>query len=87
MLGCSMLPEARGRGLTTRAMGLLIGWAFDAGVARLWAGTRPENVAAQRVLEKAGFRREGLLRGRLPGPDGTRTDSVLFGLLASDLAG
>ncbi|MEU2613343.1 GNAT family N-acetyltransferase [Micromonospora sp. NPDC007271] len=87
MLGCSMLPEARGRGLTTRAMGLLVGWAFDIGLARLWAGTRPENVAAQRVLEKAGFRREGMLRGRLPGPDGTRVDSVLFGLLASDLPG
>jgi len=87
MLGCSMLPEARSRGLTTRAMRLVAGWAFDIGLARLWAGTRPENVAAQRVLEKIGFRREGLLRGRLPGPDGTRTDSVLFGLLASDLPG
>ncbi|MFJ8577119.1 GNAT family N-acetyltransferase [Micromonospora sp. NPDC093277] len=87
MLGCSMLPEARGRGLTTRAVRLVAGWAFDIGLARLWAGTRPENVAAQRALEKIGFRREGLLRGRLPGPDGTRTDSVLFGLLAADPRG
>ncbi|MFU8870504.1 GNAT family N-acetyltransferase [Micromonospora sp. SL4-19] len=85
MLGYSLLPEARGRGLATRAVGLLAGWAFDIGLARLWAGTRPENVASQRVLEKVGFTREGLLRGRLPGPEGTRTDSLLFGLLASDL--
>ncbi|WP_200215959.1 GNAT family N-acetyltransferase [Micromonospora coerulea] len=85
MLGYSLLPEARGRGLATRAVGQLAGWAFDVGLARLWAGTRPENVASQRVLEKAGFQREGLLRGRLPGPDGTRVDSVLYGRLATDL--
>ncbi|MCW3839293.1 GNAT family N-acetyltransferase [Micromonospora yasonensis] len=87
MLGYSLLPEARGRGLATRAVQLLAGWAFEVGLARLWAGTRPENVASQRVLEKVGFRREGLLRGRLPGPDGTRTDSLIFGLLAGDRTG
>ncbi|WP_446218511.1 GNAT family N-acetyltransferase [Micromonospora sp. IBHARD004] len=85
MLGYSLLPEARGRGLATRTVRLLAGWAFGVGLARLWAGTRPENVASQRVLEKVGFRREGLARGRLPGPDGTRVDSVLYGLLATDL--
>ncbi|MGW5670150.1 GNAT family N-acetyltransferase [Micromonospora sp. NPDC003776] len=86
MLGYSLLPEARGRGLATRTVALLAGWAFDVGLARLWAGTRPENVASQRVLEKAGFRREGVMRGRLPGPAGTRVDSVLYGLLADDRA-
>ncbi|MFC4148197.1 GNAT family N-acetyltransferase [Micromonospora mangrovi] len=84
MLGYSLLPEARGRGLATRAVQLLTGWAFDIGLARLWAGTRQENVASGRVLEKVGFRREGLLRGRLPGRDGTRVDAVLYGLLATD---
>ncbi|MFI2649550.1 GNAT family N-acetyltransferase [Micromonospora fulviviridis] len=84
MLGYSLLPEARGRGLATRAVGLVAGWAFDVGLARLWAGTRPENVASQRVLTKTGFQREGLLRGRLPGPDGTRVDSLIFGLLSTD---
>jgi RimJ/RimL family protein N-acetyltransferase len=84
MLGYSMLPEARVRGLATRAVNLLADWAFAIGLARLWAGTRPDNIASQRVLEKAGFRREGLLRGRLPGPDGTRVDSRVFGLLSAD---
>ncbi|WBB72695.1 GNAT family N-acetyltransferase [Micromonospora sp. WMMD1128] len=83
-LGFSLLPETRGRGLATRAVRLVAGWAFGVGVARLWAGTRLENVASQRVLERAGFRREGLLRGRMPGPAGTRTDAVVFGRLASD---
>ncbi|SCL19309.1 GNAT family N-acetyltransferase [Micromonospora inyonensis] len=85
MLGASMLPEWRGRGLLTRGVRLMVDWAFDtAGVARLWAGCRPENVAPQRVLEEAGFRREGIQRGRLPGPDGTRVDSVLYALLPTD---
>ncbi|SCG40837.1 GNAT family N-acetyltransferase [Micromonospora inositola] len=85
MVGYSLLPEARGRGLATRTVRLLAGWAFGVGLARLWAGTRPENLASRRVLEKVGFRREGLTRGRLPGPDDTRVDSVLYGLLATDL--
>ncbi|MFG1953615.1 GNAT family N-acetyltransferase [Micromonospora sp. NPDC048830] len=85
MIGYSMLPAARGRGLVTRAVRLVAGWAFDqTGIARIWAGTRPENVASQRVLEKAGFRREGLMRGRLPGTGGDRVDTVLYGLLATD---
>jgi RimJ/RimL family protein N-acetyltransferase len=59
-----------------------IGWAFaQAGLARLIAGTAPGNVASQRVLERAGFVREGYQRGRLPGPAGTRTDDILYALL------
>ncbi|WP_405113322.1 GNAT family N-acetyltransferase [Micromonospora sp. NBC_01405] len=86
MIGYSMLPAGRGRGLATRTARLVAGWAFDeVGIARIWAGTRPENVASQRVLEKVGFSREGLLRGRLPGPDGTRYDSLIYALLATDV--
>ncbi|MEH0827654.1 MULTISPECIES: GNAT family N-acetyltransferase [unclassified Micromonospora] len=85
MLGFSLLPEWRRRGLGGALVRLLAGWAFDqVGLARLWAGTRPDNAGAQRVLESAGFRREGLMRGRLPGPDGARVDSVLYALLADD---
>ena len=86
MLGYSLLPRWYGRGYATRAVRLLTRWGFDhVGLARLWAGTLPENVASQRVLEKAGFRREGLLRGRLPGLEGSRADSTMFGLLPGDL--
>ncbi len=67
MIGYSLLPQWRGRGYATRAVRLLARWGFDhVGLSRLWAGTLPENAASQRVLDKAGFRREGLLRGRLP---------------------
>ncbi len=53
----------------------------ETGIARVVAGTAPDNVASQRVLERAGFAREGYQRARLPGPDGTRIDDVLYALL------
>jgi RimJ/RimL family protein N-acetyltransferase len=82
MIGYSLRREYRGRGFTTRAARLVAGWAFrHAGIARLVAGTSPDNVASQRVLERAGFQREGYERGRLPGPDGGRIDNVAFALL------
>jgi len=37
------------------------------------------------VLERAGFRREGILRDRLPTADGGRTDDLLYALLPGDL--
>lgn len=87
MVGYSLLPAFRGRGYATRAVGLLAAWAFqEAGVARLIAGTAPDNVNSQRVLERAGFRREGYQRSRLPGPSGTRLDDVLYAILPGDLS-
>jgi RimJ/RimL family protein N-acetyltransferase len=86
MLGYSMLPAWRGRGLATRAVRMLAHWALGpAGINRLAAGTLPGNLGSRRVLEKVGFRREGHVRGRLPGPDGRRVDVVQFGLLPQDL--
>ena len=86
MLGYSMLPAWRGRGYPTRAVQLVSLWAFaETGVARLIAGALPANLASQRVLEKAGFKREAYLRSRLPGTAGRRSDDVQFALLAEDL--
>ena len=86
MIGYSMLPAFRGRGFATRAAQLVALWAFaETDIARLIAGTAPTNIGSQRVLEKAGFRREAYLRSRLPGPHGVREDDVQFVLLAEDL--
>ncbi|GAA2679237.1 GNAT family N-acetyltransferase [Actinoplanes palleronii] len=83
MIGYSMLPEHRGRGLMTRAAQLIGLWAFaETGIARLIAGTFPDNLGSQRVLEKAGFHQEALLRSRLAG---TRHDDLQYVLLAEDL--
>ncbi|WP_442931105.1 GNAT family N-acetyltransferase [Micromonospora sp. NBC_00389] len=85
-IGYALLPDWRGRGYATRAVRLLAGWAFGAaGIARLTAGTVPENTASHRVLERVGFHREALQRARLPGLAGARLDDLTFALLPADL--
>jgi len=76
--------EARGQGAATLAVELISGWAFDdLGIKRLNLLTAQENLASQRVAERAGFTREGLLRAWTPTRDGRR-DSVMFCLLLDD---
>ncbi|WP_182905495.1 GNAT family N-acetyltransferase [Microbispora sp. H13382] len=77
MLGYSLRPEYRGKGMVTRAVNLLVEWAFaNTPLRRIVAGTTPDNTASHRVLERAGFTREHLVKGLLPGPGGTRLDDV-----------
>ena len=65
-LGYWLVRQARGRGLASRAVALASAWALARpGVAELEALVEPWNVASCRVAERAGFRREGLLRGEI----------------------
>jgi RimJ/RimL family protein N-acetyltransferase len=85
-IGYWLIPRARGRGFGSRAVGLLARWAVtDALLARVEALVVPENIASQRVLEKAGFRREGHLRSYLAF-GGQRADALIYSLLPSDLS-
>jgi RimJ/RimL family protein N-acetyltransferase len=78
--------ETRGRGLVPDALRALCRHAFDdLGLARMELITDPDNAASQRVAEKVGFQREGVLRSHLPHPDGRRRDSVMFSLLPGEL--
>jgi RimJ/RimL family protein N-acetyltransferase len=86
MIGYDLDRPWRGRGYASRAVRLLAAWTFEyTGVARIIAGTAPDNVASQRVLAAAGFRQEGYQRARLPGVAGSRIDDLLFALLPDDL--
>ena len=85
-IGYWLRREARGHGAATIAVRLVSVWAFEElGIQRLDLITAPENVASQRVAERAGFTREGLLRAWMPTSEGRR-DSVMFSLLADDPA-
>src|SRR5215218_4852057 len=85
-IGYWCAPPARGRGVTTRALRLLCRHGFEElGLERLELITDPDNKASQRVAEKVGFRREGVLRSHLLHPDGRRRDSVMFSLLPGEL--
>ena len=83
-VGYWLRREARGHGAATIAVRLVSSWAFDElGIKRLNLITAPENLASQRVAERAGFTREGILRAWMPTRDGRR-DSVMFSLLPGD---
>ena len=67
-----------GRGFTTRAVSATSDWAFDSyKVVRIFAMTFAHNVASMRVLEKAGFEREGVLR-RSAVKNGVIVDQVMY---------
>jgi len=84
-VGYWLAPEARGRGVATRAVRLVAGWTFaELGLARLELTCGPENVASQRVAERCGFVREGVLRSHIRFKGGRR-DTVVFSLLPGEL--
>jgi RimJ/RimL family protein N-acetyltransferase len=70
-----------GGGYTFEAMHAVIGHAAQGlRLKRLQARTHLGNVRSMRLLDRLGFKREGLLRGYVE-RDGERRDCVLFGLL------
>jgi ribosomal-protein-alanine N-acetyltransferase len=67
-----------GRGLASAAVADVVEFGFgEAGLHRIEAGTLPDNLASQRVLEKNGFVRFGLAR-KLLLLGGEWRDHVLF---------
>jgi RimJ/RimL family protein N-acetyltransferase len=85
-MGYWMAADMRGQGVCTRALRLLTRHALDdLGVQRVDLVTDPENFASQRVAERVGFQREGVLRAHLRHPDGRIRDSVMFSLLPGEL--
>jgi len=85
-IGIALLPEARGQGYGGPAQRLLAERLFaTSAVNRVEASTDVENVAEQRALEKAGFVREGVLRGAQHRA-GRWHDLFLYSLLREDLS-
>ena len=86
-VGYWVTAEFRGRGVATAALRLLCLWAFDVlALRRLELFVVPGNIASQRVAERCGFLREGLLRSHLVmRSTGERADSLVYGLLPHDL--
>ena len=86
LVGYWLLAEGRGSGRATRAVRLMSAWALEElRLARLALSTEPDNSASQRVAERAGFRREGVLRSYAKRRDDTRADAVFYSLLPSDV--
>ena len=72
--------DAWGQGYGQEAMGAVISHAAHMGVRKLAARTHLGNRRSDALLEKLGFKQEGLLRGHVL-RDGERRDVRLFGIL------
>jgi len=73
-----------GRGITTAAVTALTEYAFSSlDLRRLEAGIYSWNPASMRVLEKSGYRREGVMRHSVV-KDGQLIDQVLYAATRDD---
>lgn len=76
-----------GRGVIPTAVALAVDHCFfTVGLHRLEANIRPENAASRRVVEKLGFREEGLRRRQLH-IDGAWRDHLCYALTVEDVPG
>ena len=83
-VGFILRPAWQGRGLATEAVTAVLDFAFaEMDLWRVEADADPENAGSLALLDRLGFRREGLARQRWF-TFGTWKDSVLLGLLRSD---
>jgi len=76
-----------GRGVVPTALAMAVDHCFSVvGLHRVEATIRPENQASRRVVEKLGFREEGLRRRSLH-IEGTWRDHLCYALTAEDVQG
>jgi ribosomal-protein-alanine N-acetyltransferase len=76
-----------GRGITPTALAMAMDHCFFViGLHRVEATIRPENHASRRVVEKLGFREEGLRRRSLH-IDGAWRDHLSYAMTSEDAAG
>ena len=62
VIGYKLVPGERNKGYGTEAVEIMVDYLFlSKNIVRIQADTNPRNIASQRVLEKAGFKREGLV--------------------------
>ena len=83
-IGYSLDPKLHGQGMASEALRLALGHAFDTlRLRRVEADVDPRNAPSCRLLERLGFRLEGLLRARWR-VAGEVCDTALYGLLAPE---
>jgi RimJ/RimL family protein N-acetyltransferase len=83
-VGYWVVNSSRGRGAAALAADTLAGWALgELGIPRVELYVEPWNSASIRSAERAGFRREGLLRSWQE-LNGERRDMLMYSRLPAD---
>lgn len=80
VIGYWVTPEVAGKGITPTAVALVCDYLFNVvGIHRIEIDIRPENLSSLRVVEKLGFRYEGL-KQRYIHINGAWRDHYIFAL-------
>lgn len=62
-IGYALIPSERGKSYCTEAVKIMVDYLFlSKDIVRIQARTNQQNMASQKVLEKAGFKKEGTMR-------------------------
>ena len=81
-IGYSIVQGERGKGYCTEAIQLMVDYLFlTMDISRVMASSNVRNKVSQRVLEKAGFTREGTIRRTARGE---RRDGYLYSILREE---
>ena len=83
-IGYMIIPEERGNGYCTEAIEIIVDYLFILkDIHRIQALIFEENIASQRILEKTGFKKEGVIRNVGYGR-GKYRDGVLYSIIRKD---
>jgi RimJ/RimL family protein N-acetyltransferase len=83
-IGYRLIPSERNKGYGTEAVNIIVDFLFlSKNKVRIQAKANPRNIASQRVLEKAGFTREGAIRKDVF-IRGQWQDGVLYSILREE---
>jgi [ribosomal protein S5]-alanine N-acetyltransferase len=83
-IGYMIHPNRHRQGVATEAVAAILKFCFDElGLHRLQALIHPDNTPSRALVEKLGFRNEGLLRDNLRVGDDWR-DDMLYALLSTE---
>lgn len=79
-IGVMLIDSAIGKGIGTEVLTALVNYCFhELGFKKLVGPPSPDNIASIKMLEKAGFRKEAVLKGHLT-IKGERFDAPLYAL-------
>ncbi|WP_184547564.1 GNAT family N-acetyltransferase [Mucilaginibacter sp. FT3.2] len=83
-IGYWLAEQYWGQGIITQAVNLVTGYAFkNLSVLRIQAGVYHKNTASMRVLEKAGYTKEGVLRNAVI-KNGVVMDKHVYAILKEE---
>jgi [ribosomal protein S5]-alanine N-acetyltransferase len=83
-IGYIVDPARQRKGIATEAVSAMLGFCFgELGLHRVQAFIHPDNIASRKLVERLGFRSEGLLRDNLRVGEDWR-DDMLYALLTTD---